>query len=261
MLVGKELEELIQVVETLMGPDGCPWDREQTHASLKKYLLEEAYEYFDAVDANDLDRMKEELGDVLLQPLMHAEIAKNEGSFTLEEVAAAIKDKLIRRHPHVFGDRSVADADEVLKNWDQIKKSEKPQSDASILDGIPKGMPSLLRALQVSKRAARAGFEWPNKQSVLEKLDEEVSELKEAIDSGDKDAIESEIGDLLFTIVNVARWEKLDGEDALHRMLNRFQTRFKSMESQADKPLSELSPIEWDDLWNASKAIEKLASS
>lgn len=261
MLVGKELGELIQVVETLMGPDGCPWDREQTHASLKKYLLEEAYEYFDAVDANDLDRMKEELGDVLLQPLMHAEIAKNEGSFTLEEVAAAIKDKLIRRHPHVFGDRSVADANEVLKNWDQIKKSEKPQSDASILDGIPKGMPSLLRALQVSKRAARAGFEWPNKQSVLEKLDEEVSELKEAIDSGDQDAIESEIGDLLFTIVNVARWEKLDGEDALHRMLNRFQTRFRSMESQADKPLSELSPQEWDGLWNASKAIERLASS
>lgn len=248
------LQQLLEVVNALLTPGtGCPWDLEQTHDSLKKYLVEESYELIEAIDAKDDDAMQEELGDVLLQPLMHARMAEKEGRFNIDQVAGKQAEKLIRRHPHVFGDTEVADSDEVLRNWDKIKKSEKPEHKKSILEGVPKALPSLTRAHTISKRAARCGFEWPDLDGVFAKLDEENVELKAAIKSQDKAAIESELGDLLFTIVNVARWLDIDAEDALRKMLNRFTARFQYMESAASAPLGELTADEWDVLWNEAK--------
>jgi tetrapyrrole methylase family protein/MazG family protein len=242
------------IMDLLLGPFGCPWDREQTHESLKKYLLEEAYESLDAIDRQNFADLAEELGDLTLQPVFHARLAERDGKFGFNDPLHHICDKLIRRHPHVFNDTVVADADEVLKNWDAIKKQEK-QEPKSILSGVPKALPALARAHEVSKRAVRAGFEWPSFDGVIDKVREEVSELEEAISTGDKAHIQSEIGDLLFTIVNVARWQKIDAEDALRQMVDRFQTRFESMESHATKPLTELTFEEWDDLWNQAKRL------
>ncbi len=246
------VEGLVWVVDRLLGPEGCPWDKEQTHQTLKKYLLEESYELFQAIDEGNFEGMKEELGDVLLQPLMHAQIRRRDGEWGIEDVASQITDKLIRRHPHVFGDVLVESTDDVLRKWDQIKKSEKsgPQS---ILSGIPLSMPSLLRAMEVSKRAARSGFEWPDFEGVWAKFDEETAELREALAVKDADAVSSELGDLLFTVVNLARWARIDPEDALRVMLDRFTLRFQHMESSSEVPLAELSPREWDDAWNKAK--------
>ncbi len=244
---------LVWVVDRLLGPGGCPWDQAQTHQTLKKHLIEESYELLEAIDLDDEDKMVEELGDVLLQPVMHTQIKKAAGSWDINEPAKAITDKLIRRHPHVFGDVDAADADEVLQNWDRIKKQERGDSDQSILDGVPKGMPALMRALEVSRRAARAGFEWPDLESVWDKVEEERSEVKEAIRSGNQEAIESEIGDLIFSIVQIARWSKADPEQVLHQMLNRFADRFRLMEKQSDRPLEDLTLDEWDQLWNRAK--------
>lgn len=252
------LYDLVYVVDRLLGPGGCPWDIEQTHESLKKYLIEESYEVLDAIDSGDVAKLREELGDLLLQPLMHTQIEQRDSDWGIDEVANAISEKLIRRHPHVFGDLSVEDSDEVLRNWDRIKSLEKGGEPESILAGVPKGMASLLRAYQVSKRAARAGFEWESMDGVFEKLREEEIELKEALNSKNHDNIESEIGDLLFTVVNIARWAKVEPEEALRKMLNRFTARFTLMEQRSDKPLNQLTPKEWDDLWNQSK--QSLAS-
>lgn len=248
-----EVYELAHVVDRLLGPGGCPWDIEQTHESLKKYLIEESYEVLDAIDSGDISKLKEELGDLLLQPLMHTQIEERDSDWGIDEVARLLREKLVRRHPHVFGDLSVADADEVLRNWDRIKQLEKSSEPQSILAGVPRGMASLLRAHEISKRAARSGFEWGDLDGVFDKLREEETELKEALKTGDRNHIESEIGDLLFTMVNIARWAKVEPEEALRKMLNRFSDRFVLMEKNADKPLRELSASEWDDLWNASK--------
>jgi tetrapyrrole methylase family protein/MazG family protein len=246
---------LVWVVDRLLGPGGCPWDQAQTHETLTKHLIEESYELIDAIELNDQDKMKEELGDVLLQPLMHTQMRQLAGDWGIDDAARGITDKLIRRHPHVFGDVEANDADTVLKNWDTIKKAEKgDQPNPSILDGVPSSMPSLLRAFDVSKRAARTGFEWPDIEAVWGKVEEETLEVKEAIQSGDPDKIESEIGDLLFTIVQVARWQKTEPEQALRRMLNRFTARYKIMESEAGKPLHDLSFEEWDRLWTSAKS-------
>ena len=250
----RPMDELAHVVDRLLGPGGCPWDQEQTHESLKKHLLEEVYEVFDAIDRNDLDDLREELGDLLLQPIMHAQMQKRDGSFDIDAVAVGITDKLVRRHPHVFGDISVANADEVLRNWDAIKRTEKSDAPRSVLAGIPSATPALVRAYAISKRAARVGFEWEKFEDVFAKLDEEVAEVHEAIQSGDADAIESEIGDVLFTVVNIARWAKVDAEEALRKMLNRFSARFTRMEELAVRPLGELSPLEWDQLWTRAKS-------
>ena len=244
------------IMDLLLGPHGCHWDREQTHSTLKKYLLEEAYETIEAIDQNNADALAEELGDLILQPVFHMRLAERAGSFGFEEPLRRITDKLIRRHPHVFGETLVANSDEVLKNWDKIKQTEKRRS---ILAGVPRALPALARAHEVSKRAARAGFEWSDFEGVLEKVHEEVAELKEAIASGDKADVRDEIGDLLFTIVNIARWQKVDAEDALRVMLNRFQTRFENMEEHAEKPLHDLSAQEWDVLWNEAKESQKQA--
>lgn len=241
------LEELLCLVDRLLGPGGCPWDQAQTHESLKRHLLEEAYEVLDAIDSASPEKLREELGDLLLQPLMHGQIA---AQFDTRSVASAIVDKLIRRHPHVFGELVVADSDEVLQNWDRIKKSEK-EGPTSLLEGVPSGMASLLRAHEVSKRAARVGFEWPDLDAVWAKLEEEVAEIRAASSEEDR---ASEIGDLLFTVVNLARWYQVEPEEALRQMVNRFSSRFRSMEASASKPLPLLTFEEWDELWEAAKA-------
>lgn len=243
---------LVQVVDRLLGPGGCPWDQAQTHDSLKRHLIEEAYELVDAIDKSDEAKMVEELGDVLLQPLMHSQMEALAGNWDIDTVAKGITEKLVRRHPHVFGSAEVADAEEVLKNWDTIKSREKGgEAPASILEGVPKAMPALLRAYEVSKRAARAGFEWPDLNGVWEKFREEEQELREAIASNE--GIADELGDLLFTVVNLARWLKVEPEDALRTMVDRFTDRFQQMEALTAKPLRDLSPQEWDDLWNQAK--------
>lgn len=259
VLPGESLEHpggiagLVWVVDRLLGPGGCPWDQEQTHESLKKHLLEEAYEVLDAIDSGSLDRLREELGDLLMQPIMHAQMEKLAGNWSIEEVADGIVEKLIRRHPHVFADGQAANADEVLANWDRIKQNEKGGEPQSILAGVPRGMAALLRAHEISKRAARVGFEWPDIDAVFDKLHEEESELRRAIESGDPGHVEAEIGDVLFTVVNLARWSGVEPEEALRKMLNRFTDRFMHMESLAEKPLRDLNPAEWDRLWERSK--------
>lgn len=251
-LVPSPLDELRQLVDRLLGPGGCPWDREQTHESLKRCLLEEAYEVLEAIDEGNLAALREELGDLLLQPLMHAQMEAREGTFDADDVAKGILAKLVRRHPHVFGGLEVSSSDEVLRNWEAIKAKEKKER-TSRLDGVPRNAPSLLRAHQISRKAAKAGFEWPDLDGVWDKLREEERELRDAIAQGDPKAIEAEIGDLLFTVVQLARWTSVEPEDALRVMLDRFERRFRTMESAADRPLEELSPSQWDGLWNAAK--------
>lgn len=243
---------VVWLVDRLLGPGGCPWDQAQTHQSLKKYLIEEAYELVEAIDRGGLDDLKEELGDVLLQPVMHAQMQARDGSWNSNDVADNLVAKLIRRHPHVFGEAVATNSDEVLSNWDAIKKKEKA-TPTSILAGVPSSMPALLRALEISKRAARSGFEWESMDGVWDKVSEEMNEVKEAIETGNAESVSGEIGDLLFTIVNIARWQKIDPEESLRRMLDRFVARFTHMENASDKPLADLSPVEWDDLWNQAK--------
>lgn len=244
------IEELIALVDRLLGPGGCPWDQAQTHESLKRHLLEEAYEVIEAIDRKDAGALREEIGDLLLQPVMHGQMAE---SFTTQEAARVVVDKLVRRHPHVFGDVEADDAETVLRNWDQIKQNEKGGPPQSLLEGVPRAMPALLRAYEISKRAARVGFEWPDLEAVRAKLREEEAELHEALAKGDAEAAASEMGDVLFTIVNIARWLKIEPEDVLRQMLDRFTDRFQAMERAATRPLGELTPEEWDQLWVAAK--------
>ncbi|MBI1755771.1 MAG: nucleoside triphosphate pyrophosphohydrolase [Fimbriimonas ginsengisoli] len=250
------LDELVQLVRRLLGPGGCPWDQAQTHETLKRHLLEETYEVLEAIDSGDTAKLREELGDLLLQPLMHAEMARLAGGFDTDDVARAVVDKLVSRHPHVFGDVEAEDADAVLRNWDRIKKAEKGGAPESILTGVPVALPALLRAYEVSKRAARTGFEWPSMEALRAKVNEERAELDEALASGDAARIEAELGDLLFAVVNLARWAKVEPEDALRRMVDRFSARFRHMEASAERPLDQLSPEQWDALWVAAKARE-----
>ncbi|HMS55108.1 MAG TPA: nucleoside triphosphate pyrophosphohydrolase [Fimbriimonadaceae bacterium] len=246
-------DELVLLVNRLLGPGGCPWDQAQTHQTLKSHLVEETYEVLDAIDSGSATKLSEELGDLLLQPILHAQIADKNGGFSTDEVANGIVDKLIHRHPHVFGTLEVEDAAEVLRNWDAIKQKESAGK-VSILGGVPRSAPALLRAQEVSKRAARAGFEWPDLDAVFDKVREEEVELRDAISSGNTERIASEIGDLLFTAVNVARWCKVDAEGALREMIDRFTRRFEAMEALTEKPLADLSAEQWDELWNQAKA-------
>lgn len=248
------LSGLIAVVDRLLGPGGCPWDQAQTHESLKGHLIEEAYEVLEAIDSGDRDTLKEELGDLLLQPVLHAQMAAREGIFSTEDVANAIVNKLIRRHPHVFGETEATSADEVLQNWDRIKQEERGDPTRSVLAGVPKTLPALLRAHEISKRAARVGFEWSDFEGVHAKLREEESEFLEARKSGDRSRMSEELGDLLFVIVNLARWCEIEPEDALRVMLDRFTRRFQAMEQASTRPLRDLTPAEWDALWEHAKS-------
>ncbi len=247
-------EGLVRVVAALRAPDGCPWDREQTHASLKPHLLEETYEALEAIDSGDSNAMREELGDLLLQVLMHSQIARESGAFDIEGVVQHLTEKLIARHPHVFGDAHAETAAQVLKNWDAAKRQQKKRD--SVLDGVPHAMPALARAQEISKRAARVGFEWDSIDGVLDKLREEETELRQAIESGDSARIASELGDLLFTVVNIARHADIDAEQCLREMVDRFVARFQWMEQAAarqQRPLDSLSADEWETLWQQAK--------
>lgn len=253
-----EFEKLVDVVYTLRGPDGCPWDREQTHETLKKYLIEESYEVIEAIDHGGKDKLEEELGDVLLQVLLHAEMADQSGDFDIADVCKRLREKLVRRHPHVFGEIEVSGVDDVLHNWEGIKRAEPGyEHRKSVLDGIPVPMPALMRAMEVSKRAAKTGFEWPDIEGVFDKLHEEIQELKDEIASGNQQRIKEEFGDILFTLVNVARWQKMDAEESLREMIERFIKRFSQIEKAAEesgRSISDLSLDEMEEIWNAAKA-------
>ena len=251
---------LVDIIEKLRGPDGCPWDKEQNHATLRKHLIEETYEVIEAIEADDDDALQEELGDLIMQPVMHAQLAAEEGRFDIVEVLDGIAEKLVRRHPHVFGDVEVTSSGEVLRNWDAIKKAEKSNAgDASTsqLSGIPKALPALSLAMEISKKAAKTGFEWPDARGVLAKLREEIEELEGAIESGNQERIADELGDLLFTTVNIARWHKVDPELALRDMVLRYKSRFLKTESAAQarqRKLKSLTPQEWEELWLMAKS-------
>jgi tetrapyrrole methylase family protein/MazG family protein len=254
----KQFDELVEIMARLRSPDGCPWDREQDHQTLKPYMIEEAYEAVEAVDSGDSEKLCAELGDVLLQVVFHARVAEEVGSFDIRAVCDRINQKLIYRHPHVFGDTEVAGSDEVLHNWERLKRAEKESaSRESVLDGIPGALPALKRAADMQKKASKVGFDWPDLDGPLQKVDEELTELHEARAMGDQSAIADELGDVLFALVNVARFLKVDAEDALRMACDRFAARFRSVEQQAremGKDLSDMSLAEMDVLWERSKA-------
>jgi tetrapyrrole methylase family protein/MazG family protein len=246
-----------ETVARLRAPDGCPWDREQTHQSLRISLLEETYEALAALDAEDDDELCEELGDLLLQIALHTQIATEEGAFRFADLIGGIDAKLKRRHPHVFGDVTVAGTADVLRNWEAIKAGERQEeghAQASRLEGVPVILPALARAQELGDRAARAGFDWPDVEGVLDKLDEEIAELRAAQDSEER---ARELGDLLFTLVNVARWLAVDAESALRKACDRFTRRYAEMERMAAEhgvDVVDLSPSQKDTLWNRAKA-------
>ena len=248
----KELNELIDVIARLRAPNGCQWDREQTHKSLRPNMLEEAYEAVDAIDDGDMKHLKEELGDVLLQVVLHSQIASEEGAFTIEDVAKGIKDKLIHRHPHVFGDVKVNSTKDIIDNWDKLKAEEKKHR-KSAMDGISKAQSALMSAQKISKKAVKTGFEWPDEKSLYECIYSEFDEFKEAEKAQNKEQMEEEFGDILFATVNLARWNKIDAEQALLKANKKFMTRFRKMEELATIPLNEYSFEVYDALWKSAK--------
>jgi tetrapyrrole methylase family protein/MazG family protein len=249
-----------KIIEVLRSPGGCPWDIEQTHESIRRNLLEEAYEACEAIDEQDPEHLKEELGDLMMQVLFHARIEEEKGSFDLDDVADNAVKKLIYRHPHVFGDVTVAGSDDVLRNWDELKKKEKDQTTVTkTMTDVAETLPALWRAEKVQKKAAKVGFDWPDVQGAEDKLHEETGELEAAIAEGDPAHIEEELGDLLFTVVNIARFTKTDPETALHKSCEKFIRRFDAVETQASetgKKLSDLSLAEMDALWDKAKKDE-----
>ena len=250
--------DLLRIMEILRAPDGCMWDREQDHQSIRRNFIEETYEVCEAIDEQDPEHLKEELGDVLLQVVFHTEMEKEKGVFDIGDVADGICKKLIYRHPHIFGTVEVGSSEEILRNWDELKRKEKHQeTDTSALESVAKSLPGLIRAEKLQKKAAKVGFDWENAQGALEKVEEELDEVKQAV-AGDGDP-EEEIGDLLFAVVNVARHLKVDPERAMEKTCNKFVRRFAEMERQArqeNKALSDLSLTELDTLWNRSKEKE-----
>ena len=248
----KNLEELIAVIAKLRAPDGCPWDREQTHSSLRPNMIEEAYEAVDAIDDNDMAHLREELGDVLLQVVLHSQIASENGDFTIEDVAKELKEKLIHRHPHVFGSAKIDTADDVKDAWDKLKAEEKTER-KSAMDGISRCQAALISAQKISKKAVKTGFEWPSEESLYECIMSEFDEFKQAKTEGDKVHMEEEFGDILFATVNLARWNKIDAEQALLKANKKFEIRFRKMEELAQKPLNEYSFEEFDALWRQAK--------
>lgn len=269
---GKLFEDLVELQIRLLAPNGCPWDLEQTHESLRTYLIEEAYEVLDALESGDSDKFAEELGDLLLQIIFHSQLASQAGRFNVGDVIERVHTKMVRRHPHVFGTDKADSAAQVLKNWEQLKAEERRQEraarglsaaetsddkSASLLSGIPRTLPAVMEAYQLTRRASRVGFDWPNISGVLEKLREEIRELELEIANGNADKIESEAGDLLFSVANVVRFLKLDPEIALKKANRKFIDRFRDMESEAassGKKLADLNATELDALWNNAKA-------
>ena len=254
-----DVQPLVDVIRTLREPGGCPWDIEQTHKSIRSNFIEEVYEYIEAVDNEDIAGMREELGDVLMQVVFHARMAEEAGNFDLQEVIDEVVDKLIRRHPHVFGDTEVSGSAEVLVNWEAIKKQEKTER-KSALDGIAQGLPALLRAYKIQSKAAKVGFDWQDIEPVWAKVQEELGELQEALASGDKVAAEKELGDVLFAIVNYARHHKIEPEVALEGTNNRFTSRFLYVEEKvhnSGKAWQDFTLDELDKFWDEAKKQEK----
>lgn len=256
----RSFEELVQLMTRLRGPGGCPWDRKQTLPDLKPYVIEESYEVVDAIDQNDRNALAEELGDLLLQAVFIAEIMREEGSFDIYDSITAIHDKLVRRHPHVFGDVEANDAETVLVNWEKLKQDERKAENKSVLSGVPQAMPALLKASRLTEKAARVGFDWRRTEDVFDKIDEELGELREAVASGDQAHIEEEIGDLLFTIANIARKVNVNPEEALQSTNRKFLRRFGAMEAKVrerEQNLDQLTLEEMDALWDEAKAAER----
>ncbi len=246
------LKRLIDIVAKLRSPNGCPWDREQTHQSLRQNLIEETYEAVDAIESNRTEHIKEELGDVLLQVVLHSQIAGENNEFTLDDVAKEIADKLIRRHPHVFSDTKVKNSAEVISNWEAIKKKEKPER-VSALAGVSNSQPGLMYALDLSKKAVKVGFEWPNEDSLWECFHSEIEEFKESVKKHNMDEMEEELGDILFALVNAARWHKINPELALRKASNKFKNRFQLMEEIAGQKLENYSQEELEEFWKQAK--------
>lgn len=257
---GESIEQLLDVMRTLRGPNGCPWDREQTVDSLKSDLIEEAYEVIDAIESGDRSLLQEELGDLLLQVVFQSQICSESSEFEFADVATGIAEKLIRRHPHVFGDVDVADADEVLQNWDAIKKKEKGgDQPRSIVEGIPKHLPALQKAHQIQKRAARAGFDWDHIDDVFAKLHEEIDEVKEALSRNHEEDTRAELGDLLFSVVNVSRFLGHNPEELLNHNIKKFVRRFQHVEHAvhaSGKEFSDFSLEELNAFWDEAKRGE-----
>lgn len=256
----REFSTFRQIIADLRGPNGCPWDKKQTHQSLKKYLIEEAYELIEAINNEDIDNMIEELGDVLLQVMLHAQIGEDDGYFTIEDIVEGISEKMVRRHPHVFGDVEAETEEEVLTNWQEIKQQEKGNVQPSLLGGVGKGLPNLLKAKELQKEAARVGFDWPDINPVLDKVKEELVELQEAKQSGNQVEIELEFGDLLFALVNVARHYQIDPEEALFKTNQKFSRRFGYIEkkvAESGRSFSDYKLEELDTFWNEAKGNEK----
>ncbi len=278
--MSEQFDELVKIMARLRAPDGCPWDRKQTHDSLKPYLLEETYEVLETLDEHNLPKLKEELGDLLLQILFHAQIGAEHDDFTIRDVMAQLAEKLVRRHPHVFASPEGPEGmtpEQVYSRWEEIKREERSRSgrEGSALDGVPKVLPALLRAYQVQARASRVGFDWPHTapglEQVLAKIEEEIRELREAVsarrgdggssdgrpDQTSRDAVEAELGDVLFSLVNLARSLKVNPEDALRQAVNRFTSRFHYIEEQAARAgrrMDQMTLAEMDELWDEAKA-------
>jgi MazG family protein len=269
---GAWFEKLVALQKRLRAPNGCPWDREQTHRTLRTYLVEEAYEVLDALESGDDGKFAEEMGDLLLQIVLHSQIATEERRFTIADVIREVHEKMVRRHPHVFGTKRAQNAAEVLKNWEQIKARERraknaagepskePKPEASLLDGVPRGLPATLEGLQLSKKAARIGFDWEHAAGILSKMREENAELQQAVKNNDPRKTEEELGDLLFAAVNLARFLHVDPEIALKNANTKFARRFREMERLArdsGHTLAKVPRPEMEALWEAAKRNEQ----
>jgi MazG family protein len=271
LTAGAWFEKLAAVQARLRAPDGCPWDREQTHASLRTYLIEEAYEVLEAMEGGDDAKFADEMGDLLLQIVFHSQIAREEGRFEVSDVIRAVHDKMVRRHPHVFGEKRAKDAAEVLKNWEQIKKEERAAAGkkteggkneskpASMLDGVSRALPAGLEGFQLTRRAARIGFDWDNVEGVFDKMNEEAGELRQALGAKDATRAEEEMGDLLFAAVNLARFLHIDPEIALKRANAKFSARFRRMEAiaaESGRALADVPREQMEEYWEAAKRAE-----
>ncbi|HYI92551.1 MAG TPA: nucleoside triphosphate pyrophosphohydrolase [Bryobacteraceae bacterium] len=259
---GEKFEKLISIMARLRGPNGCPWDREQTFDTIKPYTLEETYEVLESIDARDWRGLGEELGDLMLQCVFYAQMASEEGHFRIEDSLDAINEKLIRRHPHIFGDAEARTSDEVLKRWNEIKAEEKKNKGESpklLLESIPRSLPALMEAAHISSRAAGVGFDWENAEQVLAKLEEELHELAEARKQASQEEIEGEVGDLLFVLVNLARFVRVDPEQALRKSNAKFRRRFAHVERSLEdrgKKFAESDIREMEELWQEAKRSE-----
>lgn len=252
-------EQLLEIMRKLRAPGGCPWDAEQTHESLTRYLIEETYEVIEAIDEKSPEHLKEELGDLLLQPIFHSAIAEESGHFTIDDVISTLCDKMIRRHPHVFGDLEIKTSDQQIENWENIKKLEKGDERPSALSGVPEHLPALLKAHKISEKASRVGFDWEHADQVFAKVMEELHEFEDAWAGGDPSRMEDELGDLLFAIANLGRFLNLNPEEALRKTITRFQKRFRYVEAELLRQGVQMQTASLEDmdvLWERAKRVE-----